>query len=221
MDMISKNSEGKAARTTAVGSIFSGGLSAACCLGPALFTLLGIGGIGLTASITPYRTPLMALSLAFLGTGFYFAYRKPRECGAGCQPPAGKRLNRIIVWVAAVFLIVFSVVPYLIGGDSMKDHSPALSSGAETAITFTAAPAAPALAAEKKSPETIPLAVKGMTCVSCEKPVKKALKKLPGVSGVKVSYKNGEAVIEYDPEKVTPEQMIDAINKTGYSASRK
>jgi len=218
MDTMPENIEGKAARTTAVGSFFSGGLSAACCLGPALFTLLGIGGIGLISDIVPYRTPLMALSLVFLGTGFYFAYRKPRKCSAGCRPPPGKRLNRIIVWVAAVFLLVFSVIPYLIGGDSMKDHSPALSSGADTAITFTAAPV---LAAEKKAPETIPLAVKGMTCVSCEPTVKKALKNLPGVSGVKVSYKKGEAVIEYDPEKVTPEQMIDAINKTGYSASRK
>lgn len=216
--MMLKNREGKAARTTAIGSIFSGGLAATCCLGPALFTLLGIGGIGLTSGITQYRTPLMALSVLFLGMGFYFAYRKPKECDTGCQPQAGRKWNRIVVWVAAVFLVVFSAVPYLMGKDSMKDGSAALSSGTETAMAFTAAPAA---AAEQKSPETIPLAVQGMTCVSCEPTVKKALTKLPGVSGVKVSYKTGEAVIEYDPEKVTPEQMIDAINKSGYSASRK
>ncbi len=215
MDTMSKSSEGKAARATAAGSIFSGGLAAACCLGPALFVLLGIGGIGAITSFVQYRTPLMALSLVFLGTGFYFAYRKPRECGAECPPSAGNRLNRIIVWLAAGILIIFSTLPYLIGEDLVKDQSPVLSSGADTAIAFTAS------AAKIKSPETIPLAVEGMTCVSCEKPVKKALNKLPGVSGVKVSYKKGEAVIEYDPEKVTPEQMIDAIKKAGYSASRK
>ncbi|MFQ5432409.1 MAG: mercuric transporter MerT family protein [Nitrospinota bacterium] len=218
MDTVSNKSEGKITKAAAVGSILSGGLAAACCLGPALFVLLGIGGIGAITSFMQYRTPLMALSLVFLGTGFYFAYRKPRECGAECPPAAGRRLNRIILWMAAVLLLVFSAIPYVMGEDLMQARSPALSSGADTAMAFTASPA---LAAQQKTPETIPLAVKGMTCVSCERPVKKALKKLPGVSGAKVSYKKGEAVIEYDPKKVTPEQLIEAINKTGYSASRK
>jgi copper chaperone CopZ len=218
MDTTSKDTEGKVARATAVGSVFAGGLAAACCLGPALFALLGIGGIGAITGFMQYRAPLMALSFVFLGTGFYFAYRKPRECGAECPPAAGKRMNRIIVWLAAVLLLVFSAIPYFMGEDLMKDQSPALSSGAGMAMAFTARPVLPA---EQKAAETVTLAVKGMTCFFCARPVKKALEKLPGVSGAKVSYKKGEAVVEYDPEKVTPEQMIEAINKTGYSASRK
>ncbi|GMT42684.1 MAG: hypothetical protein IEMM0002_1095 [bacterium] len=216
MDTTSKDTEGKVTKVTVIGSIFAGGLAAACCLGPVLFALLGIGGIGLIANIAQYRTPLMALSFLLLATAFYFAYRKPEECGAECPPSAGNRLNKIIVWVAAVLLLVFIGLPYFAGGGLTKDSSSGLSTKADTTMGFAAASND-----KHKAPETIPLAVNGMTCTSCERPIRNALKKLPGVSGVKVSYKTGEAVVEYDQEKVTPQQMIDAVKKAGYTASVK
>ncbi len=61
----------------------------------------------------------------------------------------------------------------------------------------------------------IVLKVEGMTCSACNLTVKIALKKLPGVVNVIASYKSGRAEVEYVPEKVTPKQMIEAINKIG------
>jgi len=74
------------------------------------------------------------------------------------------------------------------------------------------------VSAEAGSVKTIPLTVKGMTCRMCEYPVKSALKKLPGVVDAKVSAKDGTATVTYDPEKVTPQQMADAVKKAGYKA---
>jgi len=76
----------------------------------------------------------------------------------------------------------------------------------------------PTAAGKTGKVETIPLKIKGMTCWTCEYPVKNALKKLPGVVDAKVSAKDGKAIVTYDPAKVTPQQMVDAVKKAGYKA---
>jgi mercuric transport protein len=76
--------------------------------------------------------------------------------------------------------------------------------------------AAPGHAAEAK---TVELAVEGMTCAACTFAVKAALKKLDGVDNAKVSFREKKAVVTYDPDRVTPEDMVSAVDKTGFSAS--
>ena len=60
--------------------------------------------------------------------------------------------------------------------------------------------------------------VTGMTCGGCEVGVRRVVKKLDGVEEVEASYKEETAVITYQPEKVTPAQIIEAIQSLGYSA---
>ncbi len=60
--------------------------------------------------------------------------------------------------------------------------------------------------------------IEGMTCGGCEAGVKLKVKKLDGVTSVDASYDDGTAVVTYDPEKVTPEQIIAAIGELGYDA---
>jgi copper chaperone CopZ/parvulin-like peptidyl-prolyl isomerase len=64
------------------------------------------------------------------------------------------------------------------------------------------------------------LKVEGMTCDACAISVETALKSVEGVKEAKASYKKGEAEVEYIEEKVTVDQMIEAINKIGYKASK-
>ena len=81
------------------------------------------------------------------------------------------------------------------------------------------------LSAEELKISTIPLTVKGMVCGQCERPVKRALKRLDGVTAVKLkrdrAKREGDVVVTYDPSKVTPEQVVEAVNKTGYKAELK
>jgi len=86
------------------------------------------------------------------------------------------------------------------------------------ALTMNAAPVYPE---EKSKVATIPLEIKGMICVKCEAPVRRAIKKLDGVSEVVVDRLNGKAWVSYDASKVTAQQMIKAVNKTGYQAKIK
>lgn len=60
--------------------------------------------------------------------------------------------------------------------------------------------------------------VEGMTCGGCETGVKIAVKKLDGVASVDASYEEGTATVTYDPEKVTPGEIVAGIENLGYDA---
>jgi copper chaperone len=64
---------------------------------------------------------------------------------------------------------------------------------------------------------SVKLRVKGMTCGGCATSVEKALKATDGVKQVRVSYERGTAVIKYDDQKVTVEQLQEVIKTTGFS----
>ncbi len=48
--------------------------------------------------------------------------------------------------------------------------------------------------------------------------VKTALERLDGVKQAKVTFKPPEAVVQYDQDKVTLEEMIAAIEQAGFRA---
>jgi len=73
--------------------------------------------------------------------------------------------------------------------------------------------AAPVLAASAD------LKVEGMTCRMCPRVVEKALERTEGVKEADVSYKNKVAIVEYDPDKISPEGLIKAIEEAGYRAT--
>lgn len=60
--------------------------------------------------------------------------------------------------------------------------------------------------------------VEGMTCGGCEVGLRMAVGKLDGVDDVEASYKEGSAAVTYDVDKVTPDEIIAAIAKLGYTA---
>jgi len=57
------------------------------------------------------------------------------------------------------------------------------------------------------------LKVIGMTCGGCARMVEKSLLKLEGVATAKVDYKTGEAQVEFDSKKTTPEKIVAAFNQ--------
>jgi copper chaperone len=71
-----------------------------------------------------------------------------------------------------------------------------------------------ALAATKRAT----IRVEGMKCNHCSASVAKALKATDGVETVEVSSEKGEAVIQYDDQKVTEAKLREVINSTGFKA---
>ncbi|MFY9528132.1 MAG: heavy metal-associated domain-containing protein [Candidatus Acidiferrales bacterium] len=57
------------------------------------------------------------------------------------------------------------------------------------------------------------LKVSGMTCGGCAAMVEKGLLKVEGVTTAKVDYNTGEAQVEFDRKKTTPEKIAAAFNQ--------
>ena len=65
------------------------------------------------------------------------------------------------------------------------------------------------------------LSVEGMTCQHCVKRVTKIIEKAPGVSGVKVSLENKEALFICDSAVINVHDIVKAINDFGFTAAEK
>ncbi len=112
-----------------------------------------------------------------------------------------------------------------VGALSICDLCKPKPAGAAPSAFVAAAPATaaaqsfPALTADAAEEKTVRLAVEGMTCGGCTLGTKKVLTRLTGVTKAEVSYEKKEAIVTYDPAKVTVEQMIAAIKTLGYTAT--
>ena len=106
---------------TSLGSLAAAVLASACCVGPLVLALLGLGGAGLLVKFEPYRPYFVGMTLALLGAGFYLSYRKPQPAGSlpvdgpdcACPAPRASRAGRITLWIATVLVVVLLAFPYL------------------------------------------------------------------------------------------------------------
>ncbi len=65
--------------------------------------------------------------------------------------------------------------------------------------------------------EKIQLKIGGMSCSFCVASLTKALERIEGVQDANVNLAHEEALIEYDPAKVTPTQLKDTLLDLGYT----
>jgi copper ion binding protein len=57
-----------------------------------------------------------------------------------------------------------------------------------------------------------------MHCSNCAMRIESIEDELPGVKSVSASYQKGQVVVEYDEQQVTPEAIVTAVKKQGYTA---
>jgi copper chaperone CopZ len=70
------------------------------------------------------------------------------------------------------------------------------------------------------STERLRLRIIGLDCVSCSLVIRRALKNLRGVQNVGVSYMMDLALVDYDPNLLSEEEIMSAVKKTGYDGVR-
>ena len=106
----------KARTATMAGSVVSGLLASACCIGPLVLTFLGISGAAAARRFEPYRPFLLAVTFTLLAAAFYLTYRRaPVVCGPGeaCEPTSSAgHLSKLMLWVATVVVILFAAFPW-------------------------------------------------------------------------------------------------------------
>lgn len=66
--------------------------------------------------------------------------------------------------------------------------------------------------------KTVKLKVTGMTCGGCSSRIHTALNKKEGIIKDDVQYPGDLAIVTYDPEKISEEEIIKVIKKCGFTA---
>jgi len=109
----------KTERASIVGSLISGFMASICCIGPVAFALLGVSGAGFISAFEKYRPIFTVVTVLFLGTAFYFTYKKKpaEECEEGtyCANPKSDKWNKIILWASTVLVVFFLFFPWISG----------------------------------------------------------------------------------------------------------
>lgn len=101
------------------GSLVAGLLAAlgasACCAGPLVLLLLGVGGGWASHLIAfePYSPYLTAMTVLFLGAAFYNLYVRQRACkpGDACAADRVVRNQRILFWLVTWPVILLLALP--------------------------------------------------------------------------------------------------------------
>lgn len=65
--------------------------------------------------------------------------------------------------------------------------------------------------------KNIAFIVEGMTSDNCVNSIKQNLRKINGVNDIEVSLEKMAVDVNYEPDKVSIDEMKDTIKKTGYN----
>ncbi len=104
-------------RIAATGSVIAAMLASSCCIAPLLLVTLGVSGawIGSLTSLEPYTPWFTAITLMFLGSGFWQVYKKKKpDCDEEtfCANPTSDRLIKITLWSATVLVVLVLTIDY-------------------------------------------------------------------------------------------------------------
>ena len=101
----------------AAGGLLGAIATSSCCVVPLGLFSLGVSGvwIGNLAALAPYQPIFVAVTLGFLGYGYYLVYRKPKAAHAenqACARQSPRRTVKIALWVATVLVAAAMAFPY-------------------------------------------------------------------------------------------------------------
>ncbi len=196
-----------------VGTVVSAIIASSCCWLPLVLLAVGVSGAGIASTMEAYRPLFIVITFGFLAAAFYLTYR-PKKIGAGaeldccttekvegCCSPATKgrfsmmALNKVMLWGVTVIAVAFLLFPSYVGAFLGGDGS-----------TVTA------------SMNRSVFAIEGMTCEGCSSVAAKAIRGVPGVLAVEVSYADGQAMVGTEACCAVPEKKIlAAIEAAGFN----
>lgn len=178
-------------------------LASVCCGLPLLLVAFGLGGLGLGSVLGKYHWYFTGTGVVLLAAGWYVFLRERARLRASGSEIRNARLTPALLTIATVAVASFGAL----------NVSSALGLGSK------AHEVAQATSSSSGELAQVVLPVDGMTCVTCEWGIEKALGDLDGVIEAKASSSEQKVLVRYAPGQVTFQKMIEAVNATGYKAS--
>jgi copper chaperone CopZ len=173
-----------------------------CCLTPILALIAGTSGIASTFSwIEPLRPYLIGLTILVLVFAWYQKLKPKsqyeKDCACEDDENASFWQSKKFLLFVTLFAGLMLAFPYYSGN-------------------FYAQPTKEIVYVQKDNIAEETFMVEGMTCAGCENHIQSEVNKLEGIISVKASYENGNTIVKYDRTKVLNQQIVEAINSTGY-----
>lgn len=176
--------------------------SSLCCIMPVLAIVAGTSGLASTFSwLEPARPYFIGATALVLGFAWYQKL-KPQpidDCGCHVEQKASFIQTK-------TFLSIVTVVSALLLSFPSYAHVFFPKSENQTVANQT------------MTIQKVEFKIEGMTCTGCEHHVKSEINKLKGITEAIVSYEKGNAIVSFDNKQVTVNDIIKAINSTGYKA---
>lgn len=205
-----------------IGTLISAIMASACCWLPLVLLAAGVSGAGIAATLEAYRPLFIVVTFGFLGAAFYFTYRPRKATGearhaccapeategtgatADCCAPVGRRrfsmmtLNKAMLWVVTVLAVAFLFFPSYVGLLFSTGNGAGVTENMNRAV----------------------FQIEGMTCEGCATTVAQAIRQVPGVLAVEVSYEKKQAVVGTEACCAVPTRdILSAIEQAGYQGS--
>jgi copper chaperone CopZ len=183
-----------------IGAVLAAIASSACCWLPLVLLAFGASAVGVASFFEAWRPWFLTGAAVLLACGFYLSYFRKTSCqpGDACAAPSPRlrRMNRAMLWIAAVFVAAFALFPNYLGlllRDPSADTPP---TSADKAIVLT---------------------VQGMTCEACAIGIEKSLVARPDIAAVHVDYQAGKvSVFPADGHTASKASIAETIRSLGY-----
>lgn len=182
--------------------ILSALLASVCCLGPVLLVLLGLGSLGFGSLIGRYHGWFIGAAAVLLTYAWRSYLKESQRCRSEACEMVQRKTTRTVLIIASAAVAIF------MGLNLYTYASPSGKANVSEATSDLG----------KVSSVVIP--IEGMTCFTCELSVETSLKRLSGVHSVDARTRDKAAYVDYDASRVNLDEIIAAINKTGYKASQ-
>src|SRR5882724_3808533 len=179
--------------------ILSAILASTCCVGPLLLIAIGLGSGA--AFVGRYHWFFLIGGIAVLTWAWTKYLQEKTVCDCEHKPMQGRQSGMVTLLIATIIVLGFG----------------SLNIGRYVLASAPAAAQAQTQLANGLDRVVIP--VEGMTCVTCEIAVRHALKRVEGVKSAHVRVATKTATVDYEAAKTNLEQLVTAINSTGYRAS--
>lgn len=188
-----------------------------CCITPLLALLAGTSGLASTLSwIDPLRPYLVGLTVFVLGFAWYqklspntFGTQQQIDCNCDTNDIATAKSASIPFIQTKKFLFLVTVFAGLMLAFPLYVR------------IFYPQSEYKSFVSDPVNIQKTEFIIDGMTCTGCEKHITDEIYKLPGIIKSTVSYKKGNAIIEFDKTMTDIDEIEKAIAKTDYTITDK
>lgn len=182
-------------------SIITALLSSLCCITPVLAMIAGASGWAASFTwLEPARPYLVGVTVLVLGAAWYSKLASEKKIACNCATRAKPAFTQ-----TKTFLVILTIVALVLATFPYYAH------------IFYPKTEKQIVVIDNANIQTTRFTISGMTCAGCEAHVTHEISKLSGIVSTSVSYKDSNAVVQFDNSKVNVREIEQAISRTGYT----